>query len=46
LRYGGRTYARVVFDTDKPVGSNFSDVTYAKLSLTGIVTTVGLKFGF
>jgi len=46
LRYGGQTYARVVFDTDKPVGSNFSDVRYAKLSLTGIVTTVGLKFGF
>jgi hypothetical protein len=46
LRYGSQTYARVVFDTDKPAGSNFSDVRYAKLSLTGLVTTVGIKVGF
>jgi hypothetical protein len=46
LKYAGKTYARVVFDTDNPVGSNFSDVRYAKLSLTGIATTFGLKVGF
>jgi hypothetical protein len=46
LKYGGKTYAQVIFDTDKPVGSNFSDVRYAKLSLTGLVTTFGLKIGF
>ena len=46
LKYGDKTYPQLVFDTAEPVGTNFSNVGYAKLSLTGIVTMVGLKFGF
>jgi hypothetical protein len=46
LMYGDKTYSRVVFNTDKPVGSNFSNVRYAKLSLSGLATTFGLKIGF
>jgi len=46
LIYNDKTYTRVVFDTNEPAGSNFSNVRQAKLSLTGMATTVGLKFGF
>ncbi len=46
LTYAGKTYAQLAFDSDKPAGSNFSDVRYAKLDLTGFVTTLGIKFGF
>jgi hypothetical protein len=46
LKYGGKTYAQVIFDSDKPSGPNFSDVRSAKLGLTGLATTLGIKINF
>lgn len=46
LKYGGKTYSQVIFDSDKPAGPDYSDARYAKIGLTGFITALGIKLDF
>jgi hypothetical protein len=46
LKYGGKTYSQIIFDSDKPAGPDHSDARYAKIGLTGFITALGIKLGF
>jgi hypothetical protein len=46
LKYGGKTYSQIIFDSDKPAGPDYSDARYAKIGLTGFITALGIKLGF
>lgn len=41
--YGGQAYDQIVFQTDKPTGSLVGNVRSAKIDLTGVAVSLGLK---
>ena len=41
--YGGRTYAQILFQADEPAAPAFSNVRPAKLDLTGVTASIGIR---
>ncbi|MCJ7564095.1 MAG: outer membrane beta-barrel protein [Candidatus Aminicenantes bacterium] len=44
-KFNETTYPQIVFQNEKPTGTTVSNARYARLGLTGLVATLGIKIG-